>query len=181
MAESDQNIDWRTVIRRIKSNKFTPIISDRVFHPGPNRVIADWAKAIDFPYALDTHVTLAELAQYLAATSRDELSAKEDFLEFSKQYLLDETREAHPEQSDFLDTVEDELYDITFSEMAARLDYPTYEDEFDSPLRILAELPPPPTNFIVPNIETVHNRVSVEIMRGCTRGCRPRRWRTPGR
>ncbi|HSR21272.1 MAG TPA: TIGR03960 family B12-binding radical SAM protein [Anaerolineales bacterium] len=38
--------------------------------------------------------------------------------------------------------------------------------------RILAELPPPPTNFIVPNIETVHNRVSVEIMRGCTRGCR---------
>ncbi len=38
--------------------------------------------------------------------------------------------------------------------------------------RIVAYLPPPPTNFIVPNIETVHNRVSVEIMRGCTRGCR---------
>ncbi len=38
--------------------------------------------------------------------------------------------------------------------------------------RIAAHLPPPPTNFIVPNIETVHNRVSVEIMRGCTRGCR---------
>ncbi len=38
--------------------------------------------------------------------------------------------------------------------------------------RIVAHLPPPPTNFIVPNIETVHNRVSVEIMRGCTRGCR---------
>ncbi len=38
--------------------------------------------------------------------------------------------------------------------------------------RIVAHLPPPPTSFIVPNIETVHNRVSVEIMRGCTRGCR---------
>ena len=38
--------------------------------------------------------------------------------------------------------------------------------------RIVAKLPPPPTRFIVPNIETVHNRVSVEIMRGCTRGCR---------
>ena len=38
--------------------------------------------------------------------------------------------------------------------------------------RIVAQLPPPPTRFIVPNIETVHNRVSVEIMRGCTRGCR---------
>ena len=38
--------------------------------------------------------------------------------------------------------------------------------------RIVAHLPPPPTRFIVPNIEIVHNRVSVEIMRGCTRGCR---------
>jgi radical SAM family uncharacterized protein len=38
--------------------------------------------------------------------------------------------------------------------------------------RIVAHLPPPPTSFIVPNIEVVHNRVSVEIMRGCTRGCR---------
>jgi radical SAM family uncharacterized protein len=37
---------------------------------------------------------------------------------------------------------------------------------------ILANLPPPPTRFIVPNIETVHNRVPVEITRGCTRGCR---------
>ena len=38
--------------------------------------------------------------------------------------------------------------------------------------RIVAKLPPPPTKFIVPNIDVVHNRVSVEIMRGCTRGCR---------
>ena len=38
--------------------------------------------------------------------------------------------------------------------------------------RMVAKLPPPPTKFIVPNIDIVHNRVSVEIMRGCTRGCR---------
>jgi len=38
--------------------------------------------------------------------------------------------------------------------------------------RIVAKLPPPPTKFIVPNIDVIHNRVSVEIMRGCTRGCR---------
>jgi len=38
--------------------------------------------------------------------------------------------------------------------------------------RMVAELPPPTTRFIVPNIEAVHNRVSVEVMRGCTRGCR---------
>ena len=38
--------------------------------------------------------------------------------------------------------------------------------------RIVAKLLPPPIKFIVPNIEVVHNRASVEIMRGCTRGCR---------
>lgn len=38
--------------------------------------------------------------------------------------------------------------------------------------RIVPVLPPPVTDFIVPNIDTVHNRVPIEIMRGCTRGCR---------
>ncbi len=38
--------------------------------------------------------------------------------------------------------------------------------------RIVAELPPPVTKFIVPFIDTVHNRAAIEIMRGCTRGCR---------
>jgi len=38
--------------------------------------------------------------------------------------------------------------------------------------RIEPVLPPPPTKFIVPYIDTVHNRVPIEIMRGCTRGCR---------
>jgi radical SAM family uncharacterized protein len=38
--------------------------------------------------------------------------------------------------------------------------------------RMVAHLPPPTTRFIVPNIDVVHNRVSVEVMRGCTRGCR---------
>ncbi len=38
--------------------------------------------------------------------------------------------------------------------------------------RIVPLLPPPPTKLIVPYINTVHNRFPVEIMRGCTRGCR---------
>ena len=38
--------------------------------------------------------------------------------------------------------------------------------------RIEAKLPPPTTRFIVPYIDTVHNRAPIEIMRGCTRGCR---------
>jgi radical SAM family uncharacterized protein len=38
--------------------------------------------------------------------------------------------------------------------------------------RIVGKLPPAPTHLIVPYIDTVHNRVPVEITRGCTRGCR---------
>jgi radical SAM family uncharacterized protein len=38
--------------------------------------------------------------------------------------------------------------------------------------RIMAELPKPLSRFLVPNIEVAQERVSEEIMRGCTRGCR---------
>lgn len=38
--------------------------------------------------------------------------------------------------------------------------------------RIVGTLPPPPLKPIVPYIDTVHNRAPLEIMRGCTRGCR---------
>lgn len=60
------------------------------------------------------------------------------------------------------------LDDGTLSHIEALL------DDIANPVvkRMVAKLPPPPTKFIVPNISIVHNRVSVEIMRGCTRGCR---------
>ena len=38
--------------------------------------------------------------------------------------------------------------------------------------RIVGKLPPPPTHPIVPYIDIIHNRAPIEIMRGCTRGCR---------
>lgn len=38
--------------------------------------------------------------------------------------------------------------------------------------RIVPVLPKPFTRFLIPNIDTVHNRAPIEIMRGCTRGCR---------
>jgi len=38
--------------------------------------------------------------------------------------------------------------------------------------RVVAKLPLPLTRPIVPYVDTVHNRMAVEIMRGCTRGCR---------
>lgn len=38
--------------------------------------------------------------------------------------------------------------------------------------QMVTVMPPPVTKFIVPYIDVVHNRAAIEIMRGCTRGCR---------
>jgi radical SAM family uncharacterized protein len=38
--------------------------------------------------------------------------------------------------------------------------------------RITPVMPPPVTRFIVPFVDVVFNRASIEIQRGCTRGCR---------
>ncbi len=38
--------------------------------------------------------------------------------------------------------------------------------------RVVDPLPPPPTRLIVPFVEPVHDRAVIEIMRGCTQGCR---------
>jgi len=38
--------------------------------------------------------------------------------------------------------------------------------------RIVGRLPPPITRFIVPFVDVTHNRIPIEITRGCTRGCR---------
>jgi radical SAM superfamily enzyme YgiQ (UPF0313 family) len=47
-------------------------------------------------------------------------------------------------------------------------------DETHLPIlkRLVPRLPPPLTRFIVPYIDVTHNRIPIEIMRGCTRGCR---------
>jgi radical SAM family uncharacterized protein len=38
--------------------------------------------------------------------------------------------------------------------------------------RIVPRLPPPLTRFVVPYVDVTHNRIPIEIQRGCTRGCR---------
>ena len=51
--------------------------------------------------------------------------------------------------------------------------YPTVPEAPEKVLKtIVPVLPPPVTDFIIPFVETVHNRAPIEIMRGCTRGCR---------
>lgn len=66
------------------------------------------------------------------------------------------------------------FYQVNYMDDGTPANVETTLDGIANPVvkRIVGQLPPAPTKFIVPNIEIVHNRVSVEIMRGCTRGCR---------
>ena len=66
------------------------------------------------------------------------------------------------------------FYDVTYQEAGTIAAItPTMPEAPPRVLKtIVPQLPPPVTEFIVPFVETVHNRAPIEIMRGCTRGCR---------
>ncbi len=54
----------------------------------------------------------------------------------------------------------------------ARIERLTDEAPLPVVKRLVPRLPPPPTRFIVPYLDITHNRVAIEIQRGCTHGCR---------
>ncbi len=68
------------------------------------------------------------------------------------------------------------FYQVEYLDDGRVADISPVTDEFPAQVRrrFLADLDraPFPTNPIVPFLQTVHNRVAVEIARGCTRGCR---------
>jgi len=66
------------------------------------------------------------------------------------------------------------FYRVTYRQDGTIREVIPTEDEAVFPIvkRIVPVLPPPTTRFVVPYIDIVHNRGAIEIMRGCTRGCR---------
>src|SRR5690606_5928703 len=66
------------------------------------------------------------------------------------------------------------FYEVEYHEDGAiKRTYPIVDEAPEKVLKtIVPVLPPPVTDFVIPYVETVHNRAPIEIMRGCTRGCR---------
>lgn len=66
------------------------------------------------------------------------------------------------------------LFQVTYSESGSINSFEPLSPDYPKKItkRIVPILPDPPTHFVVPSIDVVHNRIAVEIMRGCTRGCR---------
>lgn len=66
------------------------------------------------------------------------------------------------------------LYDVQYHLDGTIASIQPIDDDVPATVRkrIVPVLPPPLTKFIVPYIDISHNRAPIEIMRGCTRGCR---------
>jgi radical SAM family uncharacterized protein len=66
------------------------------------------------------------------------------------------------------------FYDVAYAPdgTIAHVEPALADAQFPVTKRIVSILPPPPTRFIVPFVRVTHDRASIEIQRGCTRGCR---------
>jgi len=66
------------------------------------------------------------------------------------------------------------LYQVHYSVDGTLAGVDAVEPEASLPVvkRIVPKLPPPLTRLIVPYVDVTHNRIPIEIQRGCTRGCR---------
>jgi radical SAM family uncharacterized protein len=66
------------------------------------------------------------------------------------------------------------LYEVTYRAGGALASMTPTVPEAQMPVvkRVIDPLPPPPTDLIVPYVQRVHDRGMIEIMRGCTQGCR---------
>lgn len=169
MVERNNRINWTRLKKRIQSGKLTPIIGDRVGHDGfitDSELIQAWAAEIGYPMPSTNSFT--RVAQYYSITE-DTLGAKEDYLDFLKEKLLERVRAQGSQSEDFLNTLEDELNEISFSEMASRLKYPDFGSDNLNPLQILARFDIPlyiTTNyhtFMAQALEKVNKTPRIEV------------------
>ncbi len=117
-----------------------------MFFPDQNKLLRDWANEINYPFPIDHHTTVATVAQYLGVISNNDPEfAREEFLEFAKQDLWEKERANVGDNSrllDMLDMLQDELPDLSLSEVAQRLQYPQSQS-VKNVLDILGDLPLP--------------------------------------
>lgn len=124
-----------------------------VYHPEP------FADFFDAFLIGDGEELVPEFNEKVKDTKRRNLSRTDTLIELSKiqgVYIPSFFKAVYDENNKFIGTK------------------PLREDYKDVRRRIISTLvgAPYPTNPIVPNIKAIHDRLSVEVMRGCVRGCR---------
>jgi hypothetical protein len=134
--------DWRTIVRRARDGKLLPIISDQVIGQllyDRRDLIQAWSEDIDYPLSPD--LNLSHIAQFLSVQG-DPLAAKEEYLSFSRRYLLKRAL-ANRSEDERLANLKSELRRMQLAELSAQLYRPVLDDEIKNPLHRLAQLPIP--------------------------------------
>ena len=142
--------DWRAIVRQIRRRKCTPLISNRLISShllsGENsNVVELWAKEIDFPLDGSRH-RLSRVGQFWSITRGDRTQAKDEYLDFLRQRMLQNARsKGGNQQSSFLDLLEEEIEkgDLSTCQIAKRLNLFNFDRDSRNPLRVLANLPIP--------------------------------------
>lgn len=111
------------------------------------RLACEWADRVNFPLADRYHVS--RVAQFLSVTEKGGArKAKEMYLDFQKDRLLDQAWEAAAYEEDEqtlaeLEHLEDNMAQVSFPDIVDLLDYPRFPPGKTDPLKTLASLPIP--------------------------------------
>ena len=148
-AQGDQ-VDRSEIFQRVRDGKVIPIISnsiafEKIFslssdspeEPVDHFIARTWAELIGYP--LKDDFDLARVALYNRVKSRDPEQAKRQYITFLKQILV-ELGKADEKTADAALEMENQLNELTLTDIANDLGYPAYPDPDHDPLRLLARL-----------------------------------------
>lgn len=143
-----------------------------------------WAEFIEYPLA-DIY-NLARVAQYFLVEQKDNLRAREKYLEFLKTILLEIAQEDE-ESADLVERLRNQVQEKHFSEIVRQLDYPRFPEGAEDPLDLLAELPLPlylttsPYNFLERALMAAGKKPVTQICfwSGARASARPEHWYNP--
>ncbi len=168
-----ENKTWKeAIIGRIDEGKVIPIISNSFMNAlafgNHNDLIKTYAdKYIKYPF-MDQGHDLAQIAQYESVKNTSTVRAKENYLEFLKNVLLNMAKKA-PLSSNKLAELEQKYKELTVSGMCKFLEHPNLDSK--NPLLLLAALPLPIYlttsyhSFLEAALEKAHKKPEVEICR----------------
>ncbi len=105
----------------------------------------DWGTSTQINYPLSDAFRIARVAQFHSLIEKNSISAKQNYLDFLKETLIERAYRLEEQQNDaaelaYINQLHHE-HTLSFSEIVKELDLPRFTMQKEDPLRILARLP----------------------------------------
>ncbi len=172
---------WQeTIIDRVKEGKVIPIVgnvfTDELAFSSHEALVAGWASYIQYPMP-DQHHLLPRMAQYESISKTDEgqisdvVQIKEKYLKYLKAALSFMAQQDPNVSVSKRTELEYQVGELSVSDMARRLNYPSLDSWQANPLLLLAAFPLPVYlttsyhNFLAVALEKARKKPRLEICR----------------